>query len=275
MIFSENALPRVYRSLLKLTQKRGAFTLGRFNHRLFPNGQYFHMASGNRFFVPGDPHFFGYLTGHELHIAQLIDELVRPDEVCFDVGANIGYFTSQMAARCGSEGLVVAFEPDKKNFKWLKKNASLARESGCEIELVQAAVSARPGKRRLIPGAHSTLHKTEVADEDTLYEEVITAVNLDNEVKRLNITQQIHLIKIDVEGHEAAVLQGMEHIVRDGQVRNAIVEISPGESAAAVEKILDSWGGRVRSVRCWNGDAWQLLAPTKLSWRSDALVTFA
>lgn len=247
-------------------------TLGRFNHRLFPDGQYFRMASGHRFFVPGDPHFFGYITGHEPYIANLIDQLVRPGDVCFDVGANIGYFTSQLAALCGARGLVASYEPDSENFEWLQKNAALARSAGCNIELVKAAVSEQPGKRRVVRGKYSTLHKTEAADEGDV--DVIASVSLNSEWVRLNLSSPIRLIKIDVEGHEPEVLLGMDRIVHDRRLQYAILEISPGGHAASIDKILNGWGRRVKSVSCWIDGVWQGYALSDVAYRSDVLVAF-
>lgn len=274
MNLTEDLLPRLYRSGLKITRGRGEFPLGRLNHRLFPNGQHFRMDSGNRFFIPGDPHFFGYMTGHEPYIARLIDQLLRAGDSCFDIGANIGYFTSQMAAKCGPGGFVAAYEPEDENYGWLLKNAALAADSGCKIETTKAAVSDIPGKRRMVHGAASTLHKTIGAAKDADGADVITSVSLDDEVHRLDVSGPIRLIKIDVEGHEPAVLRGMDRLVREARVEHAIIEISPGEHAKNIQFILDDWGDHVRSLCCWVDQKWQNYLPTDLKQRSDALVTF-
>src|ERR1043165_4634474 len=49
----------------------------------------------------------------------LIKYLLKPTDVCLDIGAHIGYFTIIMAKLCSK---VYAFEPDWANFDVLKQN---------------------------------------------------------------------------------------------------------------------------------------------------------
>ena len=41
-----------------------------------------------------------------------VEAYVKPGSVVWDVGANLGLFSFAAAARAGSDGAVVAFEPD-------------------------------------------------------------------------------------------------------------------------------------------------------------------
>ncbi len=271
--FTENVLPGLYRSALKLTRRRGALTLGRMNVRAFPRGQHFRLPTGNRFFLPPDPHFFGYLHGHENHIAGLIAELVRPGDTCFDIGANIGYFTAQLAAICGGEGLVVAYEPDQSNFAWLHRNIELTQAAGYHVEAVQAAVSERTGRRKLVRGAQSTLHTTvETQGDDP---DGIDAVSVDEEIARLGVAGPVRLIKVDVEGHEPGVLRGMAQSVRRGAIRHAIIEVSPGDQVEKVNAILGDWGEAVARLRIWKDGRWVPSRSIDIVARSDAVIDFA
>ncbi len=271
--FSQRLLPTVYRSALRITRMRGALTLGRLNARAFPQGQHFRLPTGGTFFLPPDPHFFGYLLGHERHIAQLISELVRTGDTCFDVGANIGYFTCQLADLCGAHGMVAGYEPDDANYRWLEKNVALAREAGGNVQTVQAAVSDRNGRRKVVQGAQSTLHTTVEAEGSD--PEGIDAVSIDAEIARLSITGPVRLVKVDVEGHEPGVLRGMAGGVKSGQIRHAIIEVSPGSHADEVNAILRDWGQSVVSLRVWQNGRWAPLRSIEIEARSDALIDFA
>lgn len=273
MSVSDSLLPALYRTVLGLTRRRGAITLSRINHRLFPKGQHFRLSSGDRFFMPPDPHFFGYLVGHESYISAEIRRIVRPGDTCFDIGANIGYFSYQMAAICGANGLVAAYEPDEANFAWLTRNVELARAAGRRIEAVKAAVSADGGRRKVVHGAESTLHTTVAADADDA--DAVAAVSIDGEMARLGLTGPVKLVKVDVEGHEPGVLRGMTAGVQASLFRHAIVELSPGPQAAEVQAILDSWGDAVAALRTWNGKEWVRGRATDITARSDALIDFA
>jgi len=273
---TEQILPNVYRAILKISRRRGLLTLGRLNHRLFPSGQHFHLPTGNRFFLPPDPHFFGYMAGHEPHIARLITEIVQPGDVCLDVGANIGYFALQLAARSGPDGLTVAYEPDSGNFAMLKTNADLARTEGLRIECVASAVSDSAGSCRLVRGEESTLHTVSTAhstgDESTGLE--VSRVKLDDEIQRVAPSRIIRLVKIDVEGHEVEALSGMIKSIENRLVQHAVIEVSPGDIATRFQDILDNHSASISTVRCWVDGQWVTTKVDSLEHRTDVHITF-
>ncbi len=57
----------------------------------------------------------------EPHLVRLLHRLVRSDDVCLDVGANIGVHTLVLAG-LAPQGRIHAFEPSSKNFSFLKRN---------------------------------------------------------------------------------------------------------------------------------------------------------
>src|SRR5262245_27347464 len=101
MSLGGTVLPGIYRAAMRATRRRGSITLGRINAKLFPDGQTITKPTGEPFYLPPDPHFFGYLIGHETHIGDVIDRLVEPGDIVLDIGANIGYFAVQMVHRAG------------------------------------------------------------------------------------------------------------------------------------------------------------------------------
>lgn len=276
MSSNEQILPTVYRALLKVSRRRGQITLGRLNHRLFPAGQFFRLPTGNRFFLPPDPHFFGYMIGHESHIARLISEIVQPGDVCLDVGANIGYFALQLAARCGPDGLTVAYEPDSGNFAMLNTNADLARSVGLQIECIKSAVSDTAGSCRLIPGEESTQHTVSTSHftEGETPGSQVSRVKLDDEIQRLAPSRIVRLIKIDVEGHEVEVLSGMLNSIQNRLIQHAIIEVSPGEIAKMIHGLLEDLTERILSVRCWVNGQWVKTMVSNLEHRTDVHVSF-
>src|SRR3974390_2182320 len=50
-------------------------------------------------------------------------DLIRPNDIVWDIGANVGLFTFAAAARAGSNGCVIAFEPDTWLVQLLRKSA--------------------------------------------------------------------------------------------------------------------------------------------------------
>jgi FkbM family methyltransferase len=243
---------------------------------MFPDGQFFRLPSGHRFFLPPDPHFFGYMTGHECHISYAIQALVRPGDVCFDVGANIGYFAVQMAAACGPDGLAVAYEPEKSNFRWLELNCDLAARTGLRIEAVNSAVSDGRTSCKLVHGSQSTLHHVESVEsaEADISTMTVRAVSIDEEIRRFGINRPVRLIKIDVEGHEPEVLAGMLKSIKAELVAYALLEVCAGRHARQVAAILREESKKIKSVLCWIDGEWRNGCIADLRYRTDALVTF-
>jgi FkbM family methyltransferase len=68
-------------------------------------------------------------------------ELVRPNDVVWDIGANIGLFAFAAAARAGPNGQVIAFEPDTWLIQILRKSATAQPRSSASVTIVPAAVA--------------------------------------------------------------------------------------------------------------------------------------
>ena len=85
-----------------------------------------------------------YLTGSaELHTQSLLVQRLRPGDVFYDLGANMGLF-SLLAARCvGESGKVFSFEPDPVNAERVRRNAK--RNSFSQITVVESGVWSSAG----------------------------------------------------------------------------------------------------------------------------------
>jgi FkbM family methyltransferase len=143
---------------------------------------------------------------YEKHFAELFGYLVRPGNRCVDVGANVGVHTVRLARLVGADGEVIAIEPDPDVVQ--RANRNIALNGLANVAVINAAASERPGEMRLyrpspwdtnrarasllrhphLTGAHTTVPVVTVDD-------VCAGV-------------PVALIKIDVEGHESAVVRG-------------------------------------------------------------------
>jgi FkbM family methyltransferase len=223
-------------------------------------------------FIPPDPHFFGYVVGHEDHITRLIEEIVDEGDTCVDVGANIGYFSLMMAARCGKAGRVLSYEPEPGNFRILSDNVELARRQGLNVVATRVAVAEHDGVVELVRGEESTLHQVRESAADAPADSLIRCVNLADDLALKQASGPIKLLKIDVEGYEAPVLRGATGLLRSGVVRTAVIEVTAEEQAGEIEAILGDLDAR--SVECWLEGAWRPLPVSQIPHRTDILVNF-
>jgi FkbM family methyltransferase len=98
---------------------------------------------GLKFSMPRLERLSFALGTYERHVVQCMESYVRPGTVAYDVGANAGYMTLVLSKLVGSEGRVIAFEPDPKNARALQLN--IDDNSRGNVTLLQRAVSDQNG----------------------------------------------------------------------------------------------------------------------------------
>jgi FkbM family methyltransferase len=200
-----------------------------------------------------------------------LSDTVRRGDVCFDIGANIGFFAALMAAKAGPEGRAYAYEPVPETFKLLEINAKLAQQKACSIVPKNAAVSGSHGVLTIHRGQYSTYHEVAAVEPGDRAEDQIPCVSLADEFEENRVAQQASLVKIDVEGHELQVLQGALPLLRARAIRRMVVEVTPGPGAQSIAAIVREARG---SVRCWLDGDWKDAPIEQLPLRSDVLVEF-
>jgi FkbM family methyltransferase len=147
----------------------------------------------------------------EPHFAELFSLLVRPGDRCVDVGANIGLHTVRLAKLAGPGGAVTAIEPDPGLARRIERN--LVLNDLANVRVVNAAASDEAGPvtlHRPDPGdpnrARASLHGYSYLTGDAIS---VPAVTVDQVCGR----ERVALIKIDVEGHEGAVVRGAAAVI--------------------------------------------------------------
>lgn len=162
----------------------------------------------------------------DLCVSEAIWRLLDAGETAVDVGANIGHMTSAMAIRVGPAGSVAAFEPHPEVFGELNANVARWREDrrAGRIELHEIALSDREGAGRLNAGEAFTANRGSAAllsegDDGFASAHEVPLARLDG-----IFTEDIAVMKLDVEGHELEVLRGAEGLLRAGRVRDILFE---------------------------------------------------
>lgn len=126
---------------------------------------------------------------------------IGPQDVVFDLGANVGNFSIYAAQR--TAGAVYSFEPVPANFALLSENARL--NNADNIVPINAAVTATPGSISLNLSAASTAHsivKSEYSSGQTI---TVKSVNLEEFCREQNIGK-IDFLKVDCEGAENEII---------------------------------------------------------------------
>ena len=155
--------------------------------------------------------------------------------VVLDIGANRGEY-SELLLNTVPKAEIHAFEPAAKTFKLLDgRLGSRANVSIYNFALGNIDGSAHLYKENPIARIAS-LTPLDIT-QDHLTEEIAIR-RLDSVFPTLNV-EQIHLAKIDVEGHEMDVLMGAEEVIRSGKIKNIQFEL--GEFSIDTRTTLKSF----------------------------------
>jgi FkbM family methyltransferase len=151
----------------------------------------------------------GYLLGlAEPHEQAALGRFLKPGDVFYDLGANIGFFTTLAARLVGDGGRVYAFEPNPECAAQARRNAALNGFS--HVEVIEAAVSSASGRARLHLGG-TNLSST-IVDAAPGPEIDVALMSVDDFI-RDRAARGPTLVMIDVEGAEVDVLRGMRETV--------------------------------------------------------------
>jgi FkbM family methyltransferase len=164
-----------------------------------------------------------------------IEEYLRPGEVLYDVGANVGAYTL-LAAVAVPDARVVSFEPGPANFAALCANVEL-NAVGERVIAVPLALGDRPTSTRLagdgtVPGASPSLDSASGSEETVM----VLVDRLDDVIERFGLPAPDHL-KLDVDGSEPEVLAGAERVLTSGRVRSAMVELDRARGEEVVARL--------------------------------------
>ncbi|MBE9475156.1 MAG: FkbM family methyltransferase [Chloroflexi bacterium] len=152
-----------------------------------------------------------WLGTYEPELQAVISDLVKPGQIVYDIGANIGFITLLFTKRIGDQGHVYAFEALPANVSRLIHNIELnALEEW--VTIIQAAVQDQSGQAEFLVAPSTGMGKVNgsAGRASVDYEESIQVegISIDGFIEDTrNLLPDI--LKIDIEGGEVLALPGM------------------------------------------------------------------
>jgi FkbM family methyltransferase len=190
---------------------------------------------------------------YEKRAHQALARAVKPGDVVWDVGANVGVYSELFCQWVGEDGLVVAFEPWAESCERIRE-----RVQDCAwLQVENIALGEADANGRLVIGAESVENhiETEVYAPNGTAATIPVVICQDDTVRnRLGRTPNV--IKVDVEGFEEEVLGGMGELLTSSTLRSVLVEVhflkleERGKIMAPnrIQKLLDGKGFRTRWI---------------------------
>ena len=179
----------------------------------------------------------------EPSLTSYVAKSLAPGDVFVDVGANIRYFTCLASKLVGPTGQVFSVEASPSIYRLLEQNIELNKLTN--VTIYNKAVYNQQTKIPMYKASQdnigaSTTYKEEAESKAYVRERDVEADTLDKIIKN-NALYSARLVKIDVEGAEWFVLDGIKNSLgRFCEKTEWLVEITP----AAIEK----QGGTVKQV---------------------------
>lgn len=161
-----------------------------------------------------------YTGLHEFEEMGFLLHFLRPGDIFFDVGANVGAYTLLASAVCKAKSF--AFEPAPSTFGLLKSNIMLN-----EIEHLVVLANKVAGKEKgscPFSANEDTTNHVVTDKEENGHTIQVPVVALDDYYPAAKPV----LIKIDVEGFETDVINGAHQILTDSSLKAIIIELIGG-----------------------------------------------
>lgn len=191
------------------------------------------------FGVPTTQEYFWVrnLENEEAVVIEDLIEEVTDGDVFWDVGANIGLFSCFIGH--AADVSLVAFEPYPPNVRKLRSNLDRNTLSD-RATIVERALGAETGRTPLtVSNAWDTMHSLGDEGTETITVEVVRGDEI------VTVVDPPDVVKIDVEGAELDVLDGMETLLSSCRAIYCEVHDARGVPKQAVRDRLETAGFEV------------------------------
>lgn len=242
---------RLYRMLMRLPMpqalSRRIYRHGTLRIKIDASHSFLMHSSGD--YIENDLHRWGYGNGWEGVSLLAWSRLVPQAGTIIDIGALHGVYA--LAAKClNPQARVIAFEPVESSYQRVVENADV---NGFDIGAERAAVSDRTGSAVIFDSpkwghARSSLERPPPAQ----YVEIdVQTFSLDDYMQQKKVAS-VDLIKIDIEGHEAAAVRGMSELIARSKP-TILIEVLTDDAGTALLGMLEPHGYRLFRISDTDG----------------------
>ena len=163
-------------------------------------------------------------------------QLIKPGDTVMEIGANIGSLTVGLAKHIGPQGWVIAFEPQRACFALLQSQIALNELSNVvAFNWGVGDKSATLYVRRIGYETPANFGGVVLADVPSPRHEAVAVIRLDDHY----LNTKVHLMKIDVEGMEAQVIDGACELIKKSRPRLYVENDRVAKSPELIRRLFD------------------------------------
>jgi len=157
----------------------------------------------------------------ELEHKRILELILKPGMSVLDIGCNIGYYALMELRLIGPEGTLIGVEPSPSNAQLAKRNLELNGYGGVEVH--NKAISDNKGKKDLFMSTMSNLNTFHTQGTGGIHlDGTVSTVETDT-VPGIMAGRPLDLIRMDVEGHEVEVINGLLPAIEADEMKPMII----------------------------------------------------
>jgi len=160
--------------------------------------------------------------GYEKRFRAAMFACIRPGDCVWDVGANTGLYSELFAAAVGPTGKVISFEPSPDCVAIIEERLR-SSSIGASWEVIAGALSDEDGDAWLSVAAGRTAPNNHLANRAGAATVPVRKYRADSIIAAGHTVPAV--IKIDVEGFEGEVFDGMTTVLDLPSLRGVCVEV--------------------------------------------------
>lgn len=161
---------------------------------------------------------------YEDRFGNAINNQIKPGDIVWDIGANIGIYVEIFLKSVSTDGKVIAFEPTPACFEQLKKKF----DNTPQVKLKNLAIGSKDETLSMnieedpLAATHKIADGINPTNPSSL---VQVQVRSSDSIIQSEPELTPNIIKLDVEGYEGQVIDGMQNLLKQKQLRCIGIEI--------------------------------------------------
>jgi FkbM family methyltransferase len=153
-----------------------------------------------------------FLGEYEKTLTEIVKSVLRDGDVCLDVGANFGWYTTLFHKYCGANSEIHAFEPMPPTFREFEENYALMGAPP-NVFINNLALGEKPDELTInlfegLPSGHASISSQGRSDVISYKCRVAT---LDSYLEERRV-REVNFVKVDIEGAEMMFLKGAQKL---------------------------------------------------------------
>ncbi len=178
---------------------------------------------------------------YDRDMCTVVKRIIPPNPVCVDIGANIGFWTNFLVSDCQAQK-VFSIEPEPNNGQLFKSNVQM-NDAGSKVQFFPMAVGDRAGQLDLyLSDDNAGDHQLYQSDQGRKHIKVDV-----NRVDDLIGSEVVDFVKMDVQGFESYVVNGMLGLLERSQDIVVLTEYWPSgikKAGSDPQAMLNQFGNR-------------------------------